>query len=205
MKLQISGKQIDLSESLQNQVSTHLDAIIEKYFDKAIDAKVTFSKERSFFTCDINVYVGNGFLLRGEGEGTDAIAAFDDAAEHIAKRLRRYHKRISNHARTLSMSDAINEMAKEYILKQDLDKADAQQNDNEANLPTNQVDSHTQIITEYPTEIVQLNIDEALMRFDLADQNLLIFRNKANNQISILYKRMDGNISWIDTSAAQKR
>ena len=40
-----------------------------------LEAHVTFSRARSFFTCDINVHAGRGLTLRGEGEAADAHSA----------------------------------------------------------------------------------------------------------------------------------
>src|SRR3978361_256454 len=99
MQITVSGKQVELSDALRTRVAEHLDQIAGKYFDHAQEANVTFSRARSFFTCDINVHAGRGLTLRGEGEAADAHAAFDDAAEHIAKRLRRYRARVNEHAR----------------------------------------------------------------------------------------------------------
>ena len=99
MQLTVSGKQVDLSDALRVHVGKHLDTITHKYFDQALEAHVTFSKARSFFTCDINLHAGRGITVRGEGEAADAHAAFDDAAEHIATRLRRYRRRVSAHQR----------------------------------------------------------------------------------------------------------
>ena len=101
MQITVSGKQVNLSDALRDRVADHLDVIAGKYFDDALEANVTFSRARSFFTCDINVHAGRGLTLRGEGEAADAHGAFDDAAEHIAKRLRRYRRRVNDHARDL--------------------------------------------------------------------------------------------------------
>ncbi len=101
MQITVSGKQVDLSDALRTRVAQQLDTIAGKYFDQALEAHVTFSRARSFFTCDINVHAGRGLTLRGEGEAADANSAFDDAAEHIAKRLRRYRRRVNDHARDL--------------------------------------------------------------------------------------------------------
>ena len=80
MQITVSGKQVDLSDALRTRVSDHLDVIAGKYFDHALEAQVTFSRARSFFTCDINLHAGRGLSLRGEGEAADANTAFDDAA-----------------------------------------------------------------------------------------------------------------------------
>src|SRR6201993_1955691 len=118
MQITVSGKQVELSDALRTRVSDHLDVIANKYFDHALDAHVTFSRARSFFTCDINVHAGRGLQLRGEGEAADANTAFDDAAEHIAKRLRRYRRRVNDHHRDLA-NRARSEAARQYVLRQE--------------------------------------------------------------------------------------
>src|SRR6201995_21240 len=118
MQITVSGKQVELSDALRTRVSDHLDLISNKYFDHALEAHVPFSRARSFFTCDINVHAGRGLTLRGEGEAADAHAAFDDAAEHIAKRLRRYRRRVNEHARDLAHRDRP-ESARQYVLREE--------------------------------------------------------------------------------------
>lgn len=117
MQINVSGKQVDLSDALRARVAQHLDTIAGKYFDHALEAQVTFSRERSFFTCDINVHAGRGLTLRGEGEAADANGAFDDAAEHIAKRLRRYRRRVNEHARDVSARERP-QAARQYVLRE---------------------------------------------------------------------------------------
>lgn len=107
---------IDLSDALKHRVNSHLGNLAERYFDKALQAQVTFSKARSFFTCDINVRTGSGLVLRGEGEAADANGAFDDAAEHIAKRLRRYNRRVTSHTRG-AQRQATAQSGRTYVLQ----------------------------------------------------------------------------------------
>src|ERR1700729_1687987 len=121
MQINVSGKQVDLSDSLRTRVAASLDGIAGKYFDHAMEAHVTFSRARSFFTCDINLHAGRGLTLRGEGEAADANAAFDDAAEHIATRLRRYRRRVNEHARDTANRERP-EAARQYILRQEEDE-----------------------------------------------------------------------------------
>src|SRR4051794_5754051 len=118
MQITVSGKQVELSDALRTRVAEHLDVIAGKYFDHAQEAFVTFGRARSFFTCDINVHAGRGLTLRGEGEAADAHSAFDDAAEHIAKRLRRYRRRVNEHAREIANRERP-EAARQYVLQQE--------------------------------------------------------------------------------------
>lgn len=188
MEISVSGKQIDLSDALRTRVATHLEGIARKYFDRALEAQVTFGRARSFFTCDINLHAGRGLSLRGEGEAADAPTAFDDAAEHIAKRLRRYRRRVNEHARDLANRERP-EAARQYILRQEADGAAE---------PSAETDTFATVIAEQLTEISRLSVGEAVMRMDLADQPVLMFRNRTTGELNVIYRRPDGNIGWID-------
>jgi ribosomal subunit interface protein len=190
MQITVSGKQVDLSDALRVRVSDHLDVIANKYFDRALEAQVTFSRARSFFTCDISVHAGRGLTLRGEGEAADANTAFDDAAEHIAKRLRRYRRRVNEHARD-SANRERPEAARQYTLRQESETDPAGGNG----------EAHATVIAEQATEISLLSVSEAVMRMDLADQPVLMFRSTTTGQLNVVYRRSDGNIGWIDPGA----
>ena len=191
MQITVSGKQVELSDALRTRVSTALDTIAGKYFDHALQANVTFSRARSFFTCDINVHAGTGLTLRGEGEAADANAAFDDAAEHIAKRLRRYRRRVNEHARDQAHRERP-QAARQYTLRQEEDDA------------TGDVKAATYatVVAEVPTEIAILTVSDAVMRMDLADQPVLMFRNSTTGVLNVVYRRSDGHIGWIDPNGA---
>lgn len=198
MQITVSGKQVDLSDALRTRVSEQLDLITGKYFDTAQEASVTFSRARSFFTCDINVHAGRGLTLRGEGEAADANSAFDDAAEHIAKRLRRYRRRVNDHARDLA-TRARPEAARQYVLRQEEDNGPASLDASD----TTTTATFATVIAESLAEISTLSVGEAVMRMDLADQPVFMFRNSATAQLNVVYRRPDGNIGWIDPTAVQ--
>jgi ribosomal subunit interface protein len=192
MQISVSGKQVDLSDSLRTRVASSLDVIAGKYFDHAMEAQVTFSRARSFFTCDINLHAGRGLTLRGEGEAGDANAAFDDAAEHIATRLRRYRRRVNEHHRDLAKR-AGPQAARSYVLR-------AETEETQATADAADTAAFATVIAESQLEIASLTVGEAVMRMDLADQAVLMFRNSATGEHNVVYRRADGNIGWIDPS-----
>ena len=197
MHITVSGKQVDMSDALRVRVEQHLDLIAGKYFDHALEAHVTFGRARSFFTCDINVHAGRGLTLRGEGEAGDAHAAFDDAAEHIAKRLRRYRRRVNDHSRDLA-NRAHPEAGRQYVLRQEEEAPPA---DGEA--PSESPAAYATVVAEAPAEISNLSVGEAVMRMDLADQQVLMFRNSTTGELNVVYRRGDGHIGWIDPTASR--
>ena len=197
MQITVAGKQVDLSDALRTRVTEHLDHIARKYFDHALEAQVTFSRARSFFTCDINLHARRGLVLRGEGEAADAHAAFDDAAEHIAKRLRRYRRRLNEHARDLAHRERP-QAARQYILQQE-EVGEPEPGEGGSKV------AYATVIAESHADIEILSVGEAVMRMDLADQQVMMFRNSASGELNVVYRRSDGHIGWIDPSVAREK
>ena len=48
------------------------------------------------------------------------------------------------------------------------------------------------------TDLPRLTVGEAVMRMDLADAPVLLFRNRSHGELNLVYRRRDGNIGWID-------
>ncbi|MCW3474844.1 ribosome hibernation-promoting factor, HPF/YfiA family [Limobrevibacterium gyesilva] len=195
MQITVSGKQVELSDALRTRVAQQLDTIAGKYFDHALEANVTFSRARSFFTCDINVHAGRGLMLRGEGEAADANSAFDDAAEHIAKRLRRYRRRVNEHSRDQAQRERP-QAGRQYILRQEEETIDGVAGG------IKQAATYATVVAEVATEILLLTVSDAVMRMDLADQPVMMFRNSATGELNVVYRRSDGHIGWIDPGAS---
>jgi ribosomal subunit interface protein len=191
MQIKVSGKQVEMSDALRTRVAQQLEAVASKYFDRALEANVTFGRARSFFTCDINLHASRNLVLRGEGEAADANSAFDDASEHIAKRLRRYRRRFNEHARDLAQRERP-QAAREYILQEE-DESEAAADGRAAS-----ADAHATVIAERPAQIALLTVRDAVMCMDLADQQVLMFRNSTTRELNVVYRRSDGHIGWIE-------
>ena len=198
MHITVAGKQVDTGDALRTHVREGLNTIARKYFDHALEANVTFRRDRTFFACDINLKAGRNLFMRGEGEGPDAHRAFEVAAEHVAKRLRRYRRRVNDHARSLAENRAEAETATQYVLQPEEETEEAPSLDGHAVAAKA---SHGAIVAEQPTEIVRLSVSEAVMRLDLTQQPVLMFRNSGSGALNVVYKRPDGCIGWIDAPA----
>lgn len=206
MHITVAGKQVETGEALKTHVRDGLGVIAKKYFDRALEANVTFRRDAKgklgSFNCDINLKAGRNLFVRGEGEGPDAHRAFEVAAEHVAKRLRRYRRRVNDHARGLAeeRADAA-ETAPEYIVSQTEDGEDEAASPPPASAADGNGQDHSVIVAEQPAEIVRLTLSEAVMRLDLAQVAALPFRNSGSGAINLVYRRADGCIGWIDLPA----
>jgi ribosomal subunit interface protein len=106
MQLSISGKHLDIGDSLRGHVTSALDDATRHYFGRAIEGSVVFQHTRHVFRADISLRVARGLVLKSHGEATDAYRAFDAADERLRKRMRR-RKRLLVSRRRRPSADAI--------------------------------------------------------------------------------------------------
>lgn len=191
MQLTVQGKQIDVGDALRTHVEEKLNDINSKYFNRAIEATVHFSREgHGFFKSHISIRIGKNILIQGEDVENEIYLAFDVAAAKVAKQLRRYKNRLRNHHRKLEQTpEAESLKARNYILAlEDFDKHEEVDSDEDAPV----------IVAEMTSDIEVLSVSEAVMRMDLAGQPAMLFRNASHNGLNLVYRRPDGNIGWVD-------
>ena len=94
MQVTVTGKQLDVGDSLRSHAEAATSAIADKYLGRAIEAHVVFGRERHLFLSDISLHAWRGLTVQCHGEAADAYAAFDDAALRLEKQLRRYKRRL---------------------------------------------------------------------------------------------------------------
>lgn len=203
MELIVQGKQIDVGNALREHVTDKLEDIDSKYFNHATDATVTFSKDghsNNQFKAQINVNVGKNIMIVTEAIESDPYVAFDSAAEKAAKRLRRYKKRLRDHHDRLNKTPETESIkARDYTLAMESDTSDDVANDD---TPEAEGDE-PMIIAEMSMNIETLSVSEAVMRMDLSGQTALMFRNAGHKGLNMIYRRVDGNVGWVDPADAK--
>lgn len=189
MNIIVTGKQMDIGDSLRSYVEDHIDGIVDKYFENTIDSidgTVTMSKNAHLHRADCNIHLGHGVYLQTHAEEKDIYAAFDSAAEKMEKRLRRYKRRLTNHHKERSNRDV--KIPAQYNVFQAEDDVKEE--------PTEEL--QPAIIAEMQLDIPEVSVSDAVMRLDLGELQTLMFRNSAHGGLNVVYRRTDGNIGWID-------
>ena len=57
------------------------------------------------------------------------------------------------------------------------------------------------IVAESTMSLRTMSVASAVIELDTKDSPVYVFRNAGNDHVNIVYRRSDGNIGWIDTSA----
>ena len=195
IQFSVTGKQMDVGDALRQHIEANVSGLVHKYFGHGIEGHAVISKEAHRYCVDLSVHIGRGILIQAHEKDTDPYQAADKAADNIAKRMRRYKQRLRNHHTSDKEHQA--EQVSYQILASEPDWDESHTAEVEA--------LHPVVVAEMTTEIATLTVSEAVMRLDLAGLPALMFRNSAHGELNVVYRRTDGNIGWVDPSAAQPR
>ena len=58
------------------------------------------------------------------------------------------------------------------------------------------------IVAESSMQLKTMSVASAVVELDTKESPVFVFRNAGNEHVNIVYRRPDGNIGWIDPSAA---
>ena len=196
MTLRISGKSINVGDTLRGRVSERTEEVLRKYFDGNYSGHITLSKDGFGFRTDCALHLDSGITLEADSNATDAYASADQALLMIEKRLRRYKSRLKDRSarKAYAASAALAEMdgptldAPSYVIE-----APAEDDEVTAYSPV--------IIAEATTSLRRLSVSEAVMELDLTGAACIVFQHGSSGRVNIIYRRADGNVGWVDPPA----
>jgi hypothetical protein len=138
------------------------------------------------------VALASGQQLQSHGLGGDAHAAFGAALVKVETRIRRYKRKLKSHSVAATAKAA--ETAALYVLRAP-DDADG---DDDWDFETGDGPPAAMIIAETQAALNTMTVSMAVMQLDLTESQTIVFRNAAHGGLSVVYRRPDGNIGWID-------
>ncbi len=182
MSVKIFGKNLELGESLREYSESKIRKLAETYLDEDVDSNITINKDKNIFETEICLHLNKGFVIKANGASDDAYQAVDIALQRLEWRVQRHKNRIKDKARRSEWGKAVD--AVRYVLERKPSSSDG--------------DEEHLIIAEQESSILPLSVSEAVMKLDLTEMPVVMFKNADNGRINVVYKRGDGHIGWID-------
>lgn len=187
MRIQVSGKHIDIGDALRSHVEARVTEVVAKYAERPVEAIVTFSRDRHEFISDVAVHLSSGLTVQAKARAAEIYAGFEASIDRMEKQVRRYRRRLKAHHRNRENPIEATD-APSYIL------ASGEEHHDEMEPETLQ----PIIVAEMETRVPFLSVGEAVMQMELAGAGMLVFRNEAHGGVNVVYRRDDGHIGWID-------
>ncbi len=185
MTLRISGKNVDVGDALRTHVTDRIEDALSKYFPGGYTGHVTLSREGTGFKSECTLHLDTGIVLQVSAQDQEPRHSFDNAAEKIEKRLRRYKRKLKDHHLHNGQSREAFEAAS-YVLASP---------EEEEEVPA---DFNPLVIAETSAKVKTMTVGMAVMELDLSEAPVVMFKNAANGGVNVVYRRADGNIGWID-------
>jgi ribosomal subunit interface protein len=183
MTLRVSGKNLDIGESLREHVLEKVQSMVAHYFDGSVAGHVVISREGSGFRSDCALRLSSGVELHAEGRGHEPYPCFEQAAGKIERRLRRYKGRLKGHS--AAGGDVKGNVANYMVAEPDHDEEPV-----EGFSPV--------VVAEGTKPLKSLSVASAVAELDLTGAPVVIFAHAGNGRVNIVYRRPDGAIGWVD-------
>lgn len=193
MKINVTGKHIDVGESLQTYVIDEVEKTVDKFYGEGMDSHVIYSpKPHNQFGTEILINIGHGVRLRSNAEAGDPYVSTDMAIEKIVTQLKKYKDRLKAHHH--SQADRYDRAleAMQYTLPNEESETTNKANGYESE------NGEPMVIAEEMTKIPHITVKDAAMRLDLEDLNVMLFVNDATDEFNVIYRRPDGHLGWLE-------
>ena len=177
MQITLTGHQIDLGASWREYADKAISEVVQKYFTNATDATVRVSHEGKTFLTEITTRPASGLTISASASANDAYGALDEAIRKMGVQLKKYKNKMTNR-----QAEPVQQVAVSVI--------DAPAEEPIGDAPV--------IIAEMQADLPTCTVSDAVMHMDLAGVPALLFRNIAHGELSMVYRRADGHIGWVD-------
>lgn len=173
MKLIISGKNIEVTDSLRDKISKKLGKL-DKFFSPHTEAHATMSVEKNRQILEVTILY-NGILFRAEVENGDMYACIDKAVDILEGQIRRNKTRL------------------EKMLRDDAFAND----DFKPDYPVEE-EQEFKVLRTKRFAIKPMAIEEAILQMNLLGHEFFMFSNAETGEVNVVYKRKDGNYGLIE-------
>jgi putative sigma-54 modulation protein len=170
MEIIISFRHLNTDEALKRYVEEKMTRL-QKYVETPLDVHVVLSLERKYRQRVDVMFTINGVVINAHEVMDDMYAAIDKILDKLERRLIRYRGKLKKY--------------REGKQKQ---------------TPAEWAVTKPNIIVTRRISAKPMDPEEAAMQLDASGDGFMIFRDRESDNICVIYKRKDGNLSLIEAT-----
>lgn len=189
MAVRVQGKHIAVTDALRAYAEQKL-AKLPRHFDRVQDAQVVLSVARDSTrgraqVVEVTVWC-DGLVLRAEETSEDMYTSIDRAVDKLERQIEKYRSRIIEKRR-------FDESRRRRRAQQSAESVLEAQGTEPPAAP--------QIVRVKRFAMKPMTPDEAVLQMELLGHLFFVFRHAGTQDISVLYKRRDGDYGLIEPEA----
>lgn len=174
MKFIISGRKVEITEAMRDKTIKKLGKL-DKFFHSDSEAQVTFAVEKGRHIVEVTIHQ-KGFIFRAEEQSTDMYVAIDKIVDLLERQIIKNKTRLEKKLKENAF--AVHEIS-------------------EVNVPVEEEHTFNVVRTKRFT-IKPMAIEEAILQMNMLGHEFFMFNNSDNSEISVVYKRKDGNYGLLE-------
>jgi len=168
MNIIITGRHLELTGNLKDYAEGKIKRF-NKYLTNITEAIVTLSIEKYRHKAEVLLRV-NGVMIQAESVTGEMYSSIDDVVEKLERQIKKYKdKWVTNRKEEEKTPESLRSE-----------------------------ESSPSIIKKKSFDLKPMSPEEAAMQMDMLDKNFFVFTNASSGNISVLYKRNDGNLGLIE-------
>lgn len=193
--INITGRNVAVTEAMKNYAWDKLSKL-ERFHTHIMDMQIILDIQKIEHSCTI-ILKWNHFKVKVHASSSDMYVSIDKAMDRMQTKLRRWKKRIQmHHHKGVPMTDLrVNVLQRPYDEIEEFNEEIEEKRRKEmeaALLPPKIIGKAIRVLKE-------LTVQEAIMKMDLSEDPFLIFRDEADRNLKVMYRRADGNFGVIET------
>jgi len=169
MKINITGKGMDLTDRIKDQVDKKLGKL-DKFIQEDMAANVILKEKKGEHRVEVTIPLKQ-YTIRAEQKDRDLFAAIDKVEDALERQIRKYKTRI--------MAKRRDGVDVEPAFEADVD------------------DAEIKIVKNKRFVVHPMGAQEACMQMDLLDHDFFVFENEESGEINVVYRRTDGGYGLI--------
>ncbi|WP_026597371.1 ribosome-associated translation inhibitor RaiA [Methylobacterium sp. 77] len=194
--LRVTGHGLDLGEALRGRVEERMAGTLSKYLDSHMNGTcsghVTLRRDGTAYRTDCVLHLVSGLTLEASGASHDPHSSFEQTADKLEKRLKRYKHRLKDHGAALHEGATVQAA---YAVFQSPSELDGDDYDEDAD---QEDEAHPPVVAESTKALKRHSVSEAVTALDLTGAPVIVFVHAGTGRINVVYRRSDGAIGWVD-------
>lgn len=174
MKMNFTGKNMEVTDALR-QVTTKKLSKLDKYFQQDIEGNVTFSTQKNHKIIEVTINLP-GTIIRAEESSDDMYASIDRAIDVLERQIRKYKTRLQ----------------KRY------QNGETIRFENVMPLPKDNETKKPKLVRRKRFNLKPMSHEEAILQMELLGHNFFVFVDADSLDVSVIYKRKDGDYGLIE-------
>lgn len=185
--IKISGRKVSVSDGMRDRVADKIGDALKVFEIQPMSCDVVLRVDKNPSnperkTCEVTVFVRDS-VVRVTASSTDMYSAIDEAADKVARQLRKYKTKVIDRRKRSDRG----------LTHPELEAATAE---NLADLiePAPEDD---QLVREKIVELTPMTEEEALVQTDLIGHDFYVFENATTGLVNVIYHRHNGGYGII--------